>query len=371
MQRYLFAFQLLLSLLFMGCHHKKKSASMPPMKIEVAEVVSDSVAMSYEFVTHLESGNVTSLQPRVNGYLQRSTLHSGRVVKKGELLFVIDANLLNTTLRSAEAQLLSAQAQEAEARSNYERAKPLAELNAISQTQIEQYRTTYLAAQQSVESARQQLQNARLQVGYARIYAPIDGVAAASSANEGDYVGVGTPFSTLTTISNMDSLKAELSLPTAIYLSVAGDERAMWDNRDLLSNIRLYLTSGEEYEYAGAYDYTQQNISPTAGTITLVVQFPNPEYRLKAGEYARIRCDLGGRKRQVLVPQQAVQSIQGVRSVWVIDSDSVAHYRPIEVGATLGKDYIVEKGLYEGEVVALVGGGKLHDGMKVIPVKNR
>lgn len=371
MQRYLLTSQFLALLLIVGCHHKKKSVSMPPMKIEVAEVVADSLAMSYEFVTHLESGNVTSLQPRVNGYLQRSTLHSSRVVEKGELLFVIDANLLNTTLRSAQAQLLSAQAQEAEARSNYERAKPLAELNAISQTQIEQYRTTYLAAQQSVESARQQLQSAKLQVGYARIYAPIDGVAAASSANEGDYVGVGTPFSTLTTISNMDSLKAELSLPTAIYLNVAGNERAMWDNCDLLSNIRLYLTNGEEYEYMGVYDYTQQNISPTSGTITLVVQFPNPEYRLKAGEYARISCDLGTRKRRVLVPQQAVQSIQGVKSVWVVDSDSVAHYRLVKVGATLGRNYIVDEGLLEGEVVALTGGQKLHNGMKVIPVKSR
>lgn len=145
----------------------------------------------------------------------------------------------------------------------------------------------------------------------------------------------------------------------------------MWDNRDLLSNVRLYLTSGEEYEYMGAYDYTQQNISPTAGTITLVVQFPNPEYRLKAGEYARITCDLGGRKRQVLVPQQAVQSIQGVRSVWVVDSDSVAHYRPVKVGSTLGRDYIVAEGLNEGEVVALTGGEKLHNGMKVIPIKSR
>lgn len=365
MQRYLSIFYFTAILFSAGCHHKKKPASMPPLKIEVAQARADSLAMSYEFVTHLESGNVSSVQPRVSGYLLHSRLHSSRVVKRGELLFTLDANLLTTTLRSAQAQLRSAQAQEAEARSNYERAKPLAELNAISQTQMEQYRTTYLAAQQSVESARQQLQNASLQVGYARIYSPIDGIAAAASANEGDYVGVGTPFSTLTTISNMDSLKAELSLPTATYLSVAGN-RAMYDNRDLISNIRLYLTSGQEYDYMGIYDYTQQNISPTAGTITLVVQFPNPQHRLKAGEYARIRCDLGSRQWRVLVPQQAVQSIQGVRSVWVIDSDSVVHYRPIKVGATIGRDYVVEEGLQAGEKVALIGGQKLHNGMKVI-----
>lgn len=342
---------------------------MPPMRIQVATVVADTVSLEYEFVTHLESGFEAVVQPRVSGYLLRSILKSSRVVEKGELLFVIDANLLNTSLRSAEAQLLSAQAKEAEARSTYERAKPLVEINAISQTQIEEYRANYLSAQQAVRSARQQVESARLQVGYARITAPISGIAAAATAHEGDYVGAGTQFSSLTTISNMDSLKAELSLPTSTYLRVAGGERAMYDNRGLLSNIRLFLTNGEEYEYSGEYDYTQQSISPTAGTITLVVKFPNPDYRLKAGEYARIRCDLGERRERVLVDQRAVQSVQGVNSVWVIGRDSMAEYRRVELGETYGRYYIVDDGLLSGEVVALTGSQKLRNGVKVVPVK--
>ena len=372
MQRHLLILQLIVALLSSGCRHSKNTKQeIPPLKIEVTYSKTDSIATKYEFVTHLEGGFETVIQPRVNGYLQRSNLSTSRVVKKGELLFVIDANLLNTTLLSAQAQLLSAEAQEAEARSTYERAKPLAEINAISQTQIEEYKATFLSTQQSVASAKQQLENAKLQVGYTRIYAPISGVAAASTAHVGDYVGAGTQFSSLTTISNMDSLKAELSLPTTVYLRVANRDRAMYDNKELLSNIKLYLANGDEYEYSGVYDYTKQNISTTAGTITLVVLFPNPQYRLKAGEYARIVCNLGTPKQQILIPQQAVQSVQGVNSVWVIDTDSVAHYRQIEVGEVHGRDYIIENGLQAGEVVALIGGQKLRDGMKVIPVKSK
>lgn len=373
MQRQLFIFQLMTLLFGVGCHHKKHPAEqMPPLKIEVAEVVADSVRVSYEFVTHLESGYQAVIEPRVNGYLLRSNLSASRVVKKGELLFVIDANQLQTSLRSAQAQLLSAEAQAEEARSNYERAKPLADINAISQTQIDQYKTTHLAAQQSVAAAREQVENARLQVGYARISAPINGIAAATTAHEGDYVGAGTQFSTLTTISNMDSLKAELSLPTSVYLRVVGSgERAMYDNRGLLSNIRLYLTNGEMYKYPGTYDYTRQNISPTAGTITLVVTFPNPEYQLKAGEYARIECDLGRAVWRVLVPQQAVQSVQGVNSVWVVDKDNVAQYRQVTLGGVYGKYFIIEQGLQAGDVVALIGGQKLRNGMKITPVKSK
>ena len=99
------------------------------------------------------------------------------------------------------------------------------------------------------------------------------------------------------------------------------------------------------------------------------MKFPNPDYRLKAGEFARIRCDLGERRRQVLVDQRAVQSVQGVTSVWVIGRDSVAEYRRVELGETFGRYYFVDEGLLSGEVVALTGGQKLRNGVKVVPVK--
>lgn len=371
MQQKLLLISLLVTIVTLGCQHKKTSEQMPSFRIEVARVEADSVSLNYEFVTHLEGGYKALLQPRVNGYLLWSALQTSKVVKAGELLFVIDASELNTSLRSAQAQLLSAKAKQAEAKSNYERAAPLADIDAISKTQLDQYKTAYLAAEQAVRAAREDVKNAQLQVGYTRIISPINGVAAATAAHVGDYVGAGTQFSTLSTISNMDSLKAELSLPTTKYLQVAGDGRALYDNRDLLSDVTLYLANGEEYKYKGTYDYTRQSISPTAGTITLVVQFPNPEYRLKEGEYARIVCRLGRPVWRVLVPQRAVQSVQGVMSVWVIDKDDVAHYRQIKVGTTHGDDYVVEQGLQPGETVALIGGQKLRDGMKVIPINEK
>ena len=371
MRRYIPIILSLTTLFVTGCrHHRKPHTPTPPLSVEVAQARADSVALRYEFTTHLESGFDAVIQPRVNGYLLQSYLRAGRPVKRGELLFVIDANLLNTSLLSAEAQLRSAEAKKVEARKNYERAKPLAELNAISRTQMDEYEATYIAAQQSVKAARQQVQSARLQVGYTRIYSPINGIAAATDAHIGDYVGEGTQFSTLTTISNMDSLKAELSLPTAIYLQSIERGQALYDNRNLLSDITLYLDDGTRYEYQGTYDYTRQSISPSAGTLTLVVLFPNPDYRLKVGEYARIESNVGALRRRILVPQQSVQSVQGINSVWVIDSDSTAHYREVKIGSPQGHDYIVEQGLAEGEVVALTGAQKLHDGMKVIP-KNK
>lgn len=339
---------------------------MPAMTIEVATAEAEELVMRYEFVTHLKSNYDAIIQPRVNGYLLKKSFSAGMPVRKGDLLFVLDADLLNTTLYAAKAQLAAAEAQEVEARNNYERALPLAKINAISRSQLDQYTSNYASARSSVQSARQSLENARLQVGYANIYSPINGIIAWTDAHEGDYVGPGTEFSTLTTISNTDTLSAEIAIPTSLYMRYASG-RTLYDNRGLLSDVVLYLANGEEYQYRGVYDYTKQNISSTSGTITLVVDFPNPDQQLKAGEYGRVATGIGSKQRIITIPQQCVNRTQGIESVWVVRGDSTVEYRQISTAETLGSRWVIQSGLSEGERVAVTGSQKLHNGAKVIP----
>lgn len=367
MQRILSIHLLLALLLLSACHHKQKEKrSIPSLEIEVAEAEADSLVMRYEFVTHLKSKYEALIQPRVNGYLLKKSFSAGMPVRRGDLLFVIDANLLNTTLYAAQAQLASAEAQAVEARNNYERAVPLARINAISQTQLDQYTSAYASARSAVQSARQSLESARLEVSYSKIYSPIDGIIAWTEVSEGDYVGPGTQFTTLTTISNTDTLSAEIAIPTSLYMRYAG-RRTSYDNRDLLSDIVLTLADGSTYKHKGTYDYTKQSISPTSGTITLVADFPNPENHLKAGEYGRITTGIGSRQRVITVPQLAINRMQGVESVWVVRPDSTVEYRVVKTGETIGDRWIVEEGLSEGEHVTVTGGQKLHNGEKIIP----
>ena len=136
----------LFSMLSIACfcaschHHKKEPKTMPAMTIEVATAKAEEVVMRYEFVTHLKSNYDAIIQPRVNGYLLKKSFSAGMPVRKGDLLFVLDADLLNTTLYAAKAQLAAAEAQEVEARNNYERALPLAKINAISRAQLDHKR---------------------------------------------------------------------------------------------------------------------------------------------------------------------------------------------------------------------------------------
>ena len=166
----------LAALLAGGCRGRHATGAQPSLRVEVIEAATDTVPNRMSFVSSVESNFDALIEPRVNGYLVNKYFSSGMPVRKGQLLFTIDPNLLSTTLLSAEASLESARAQEVSARNNYERAVPLARIDAISQTQLDQYTAEYVAAQAAVRSAEQQVRNARLQVGYTRIYAPIDGI---------------------------------------------------------------------------------------------------------------------------------------------------------------------------------------------------
>ena len=345
------------------------SATAPTIAVDVVRAAADTIYMRRSFVGKISGKYEATIQPRVSSYLLSRHFESGMPVKRGALLFVLDASLLSTTELSARAALASARAQAVEAKNNYDRAIPLSEINAISQSQLDQYTALYKAAQANVQSAEQALRNARLDVGYCRIYSPIDGFVEAPQAHVGDYVGVGTAFSTLTKVVNVDTVSVDLTLPMEQYLRSEGLNTPIYANRELLTDITLHRSGGELYPLKGIYDYTRTEVVDAAGTIAIVVDFPNPDYLLKAGQFARVEANVGPPLRKVVVPQQCVEQMQGQASVWVIRPDSTAEYRKVALGDTYGRAWIIESGVHEGEWVVSSGTQKLRNGVKVLPRK--
>ena len=172
-----------------------------------------------EFIGYLASNFDAVIQPRVNGYLLTKQFANGMPVKRGQLLFTIDPDQLSTSMLAAEAALQSARAQAVEARNNYDRAVPLARINAISQSQLDQYTAQYKAAEATVRSAEQTLSNARMNVGYTELRSPIDGIISNTRRRTWATTwGPGTQFSVLTTISNIDTLTVDVAIPMSQYL---------------------------------------------------------------------------------------------------------------------------------------------------------
>ena len=359
----------LFAALLTGCGKHASWQAMPPLRVEVAEAAVDSVPNRMSFIGYLASNFDAVIQPRVNGYLSSKRYGNGMPVKRGQLLFTIDPDQLSTSMLAAEAQLESARAQAIEARNNYDRAVPLAKIDAISQSQLDQYTAQWKAAEASVRAAEQTLSSARMNVGYAELRSPIDGIIEHTAAHVGDYVGPGTQFSVLTTMSNIDTLTVDVAIPMSQYLRYAGDRTSIYDNEGLLSDIRLVLADGTQYPHAGLYDYTRKDVSSTTGTLVLVVMFPNPDETLKPGQFARVEANVGPVRPRVVVPQQGVSQAQDLSSVWVVTADSTAQYRRVTPGDTYGALWCIDEGLEPGERIVVSGQQKLRNGAKVIPEK--
>lgn len=360
-----------LLLLAAGCRtHSRRQATQtpPPLRLEVIEVGRSEVPNRMRFIGYLQSNFDAVIQPRVSGYLLTKQFDNGKPVAKGSVLFTIDPSQLSTSMLSAEAALQSAQAQAIEARNNYDRAVPLAAMNAISQAQLDQYTARHEAAEAAVRSARQALRNARLDVGYTRILSPIDGIASGSNAHVGDFVGPGSQFAVLATISNIDTLSVDLAIPMADYLRLAGDRPTIYDNDDLLSDIRLTLADDTPYPYGGLYGYTRKDVSTATGTLVIVVKFPNPQQSLKPGQFARVEATVGQPREQIVVPLQSVSQAQGVSSVWVVRPDDTVLFRRVETAGTFGNGWRIAEGLAAGERIVAAQSPKLREGMKIEPV---
>ena len=352
-------------LLLTACRGAHTEGIAEPMTIDVARVEAKMLPYTKEFIAPIAANYSATIQPRIAGFLQKSSFKNGMPVKQGDLIFVLDDAPQRANRLAAEASLSSAKAKAAEAKRNYQRAIPLVRIDAISRTQFDQYKAENLAAIASVKSAEQALRNAELDESYTRIYAPIDGIISSSAAVAGDYVGPNTQFATLTTIQNIDTVCVDLAIPMSEYLAASGRRAFSYDNATLLSDICLQVADGREYTEEGFYKYTRQSIASEMGTIVLVIGFRNPNYALKTGQFARVKATIGLERKQIVIPQRAVNRVQNIASVWVIRADATAEYRKVELGPTLGEEWVVQSGLEEGEMIATTGLQKLRNGAKV------
>lgn len=349
-----------------GCKPTEKATGQQPiLMVETAVAQQENLLFERSFTGPLQSQTKAVIQPRVNGFLLTKNYGDGMPVKRGELLFTIDSRELMSSQLSTEAELESARAQLLEARNNYERAKPLAKIEAISQSQLDSYAAQYAAAKAQVSSLEQSLKSAKLQVGYTRIYSPIDGIAAASSSNPGDYVGPATKFDVLTTISRSDTMTFEIDLPMREYLELKGVDRQSFENSDFVKSVKMQLQDGRHYPYSGSYDYTIKSINPSEGSIAIVVKFANPDYWLKDGEYARVTVEMGTPQRVVTIPAVAISQNQGAEFVWVVKADSTLEYRAVKMSRVVGDTAIIESGLKAEERVLTTGLQKVKSSQKI------
>jgi RND family efflux transporter MFP subunit len=365
---------LLLSLVLLaGCtgNSQSRPSSPPPLDVIVVPVEQKDVPIYGDWVATLDGNVNANIQPQVSGYLIKQNYREGSYVHKDEVLFEIDPRPFQAALDQAKGQLAQARGQLAQAEAqlalsqiNVKRNTPLAKARAIAQSQLDtdiQTQATSEALiktnQAAIQGAEAAVEVAELNLGFTRVRSLINGIAGIATTQIGNLVG---PSTLLTIVSQVDPIKVYFPISEQEYLRVAGKFTTQVP-------LQLTLSDGSVYPHPGKIAFANRQVDPQTGTIRLVGLFANPGNLLRPGQFGRVRAMTALRKNAILVPQRAVNELQGRYQIAVVGANNKVAVRTVKLGERVGEMWIVETGLNPGDQVISEGVAKVRDGMTVNP----
>lgn len=362
----------LLTLTITGCKEKSTGA-LPPPQVQVVEVVQQDIPLMKDFVGQTYGLSDIAIQARVDGFLEGIHFEEGSRVRRGQLLYTIDPEPYQAKLAVAQGHLAEANTQLVKAISDLDRIRPLAEINAVSQSDLDAAIAQRDAAQGAVDAANANLESAKIELGYTRIYSPIDGIIGKTEVYPGDYVGRGINNVVLNEVSRIDTILVNFHLPEEQYLELARtlsvQDPDVIAQRKPDQGLTLILADGTVYPEKGRIRFVNRQVNATTGTILLQASFPNPDLIIRPGQFAKVRGTVDVIKDGILVPQRCVVELQGNYSVFVINENDEVEFRNIEVVSSYETSYlIVSSGLDPGDRVLYEGLQKVNSGTKVTPV---
>ena len=351
---------------------RSEPVAAPPPKVTISTPIQREVIEWDEYTGRLEATESVEVRARVSGYLQSIHFKDGAIVKKGDLLFVIDPRPYQAEVDRVTAELQLAQARLELAKSDYARAQKLLQFRAISQEEADTRAATERQAQQSVEAAGANVKAAKLNVEFTRVTAPITGRISRKLVTEGNLINGGTAESTLlTTIVSMDP----------IYVYFEADERSHLkymrlsqngkgpSSREARNPVYLALADEKGFPRRGYLDFVDNRLDPKTGTMTGRAVFSNSDLALTPGLFGRVRVQGSTSYEAVLVPDEAVGSDQAQKFVFVMNGDDTVEYRMVQLGPVLHGFRVIREGLKPNDWFIANGVQRAKTGLKVSPEK--
>ena len=347
-----------------SCGKKEAPTAPPPPDVKVAVVLQKTVPIYVENIGETTGASDVEIRARVEGFLQSVDFQEGSVVHKGDLLYTIDPQPLRAALAESEGRLAEAQARLAKAQQDVARYKPLVEKNAISKEEYDTSVSAEQAASASVDASKAAKQDASINLGYTNVYSPIDGLVGKSLVKPGNLVGRGEN-TLLTVISDVKTVHVRSNISERDYLRLARARESLPKNQK--DNFELVLADGSVHKYKGNLVFADRAVDPKTGTLGIEASFPNPDGILRPGQYARLRAAIDQKENAILVPQVAVQELQGTYTVAVVGSDNKVTMRPVQASERIGSLWLIDSGLKPGEKIIVEGLQKVRDGVTVNP----
>jgi RND family efflux transporter MFP subunit len=356
-----------------ACQPAQAPSPAPP-KVTVSRPVVQEIIEWDEYTGRLEATENVEVRARVSGYLQSIHFKDGAIVKKGDLLFVIDPRPYQAEVDRVRAELQLAQARLELAKSDYARAQKLLQFRAMSQEEADTRAATERQAQESVAAGQAAVKAAGLNVEFTRVTAPITGRISRRLVTEGNLINGGTAQSTLlTTIVSMDP----------IYVYFEADERSYLKHVRLSQNGKgpnsrqgrnpVYLALADEKGFPrnGYIDFIDNRLDPKTGTMTGRAVFTNSDLALAPGLFGRIRIPGSTPYDAVLVPDEAIGSDQAQKFVFVMNGDNTVEQRTVQLGPLVHGFRVVSQGLKPDDWLIVSGLQRARSGLQVTPERRK
>jgi len=347
------------ALLLTGCSAGADSSAPPPPAVTVATPLVREVADWDEYVGKFEAIEAVEVRPRATGYLTSVHFRDGEFVRKGQLLFTIDAREAQAALAQAQAQLAQAQAAHANAETELARTRALAEQRAASQEELESRTATLRSAAAQVAAARAAVRARELEVGFTRVTAPISGRISERRVDPGN--SVAADQTVLTTIVSVDPLHFSFTGSEASLLKYQRNGRGVAEG----TPVRVRLADEPEFNRIGRLDFIDNAIDPTAGTIRARAVIPNPDGFLKPGMFGNLRLEASRPYTGLMIPDTAVVADASRRIVYVVDKDGTVQARPVELGPLSNNLRVIRSGIARNDRVVIGGVQRARPGQKV------
>ncbi len=347
------------------CSRKQAQTAPPPPEVLVTTVQPRDVPRVLERVATLDGFINANINAQVQGYIVSRDYQEGSVVKNGDLLFKIDPRPFEAALAQAKGTLAKDQANKVKADADKKRAIDLFKKKVIS----DQERDTAIAAADSstanVEADQAAVNQAEINLGYTKIVAPIDGVVGFANNQVGDLVGPTT--GPLTTMSQIDPIKAVVTAGEGPFTDFVSRHPDPKERNEYVKSLQfeLILGNGELYPRKGSFYALDRSLDVKTGSIRYYVTFPNPGNVLRPGQFGNVRFVADMKKGAMVIPQEAVNELQGSYQVAVVGDDNKVSIRPVKMGERIGAMWEVTEGLKPGDRVIVQGLQKAREGSTV------
>ncbi|MEO8676192.1 MAG: efflux RND transporter periplasmic adaptor subunit, partial [Casimicrobiaceae bacterium] len=350
---------------------------MPPAQVTTITVEPKTLPVSYEYVGQTTGSKEVEVRARVTGILEQKYFQEGAAVKQGQRLFAIDPKPLQAQAAAAEADVVRAQAQKAQADRESARLKPLAERKAIGQKEADDAASNAEFASANVRSAEAKLREVQLNLAYTNVTAPITGLTSRAPKSEGSLVNANDTL--LTTIWQVHPIWVPFAIPEGDQLGLQKQVAAgrLSLPKDNAFDVTIKLTDGTVFPRQGRINFADSRVNPSTGSVEYRAEIPNADGALKPGQFVRVKLAGAKRTSAFAVPQIAVLDGAQGKFVYVVDKDKdgkdIAAVRLITLGewvdapdAKDGNLWIVESGLKAGDRVIVDGIAKLRPGAPVV-----